>query len=223
MAIVKAIRNGNLPASVTSMEPRPGWVPGAPLDAAEQNTVTDALNYRQEQARKRKEEASGIPEEGGAPKAKRPHAVVEPQYKNFWFEHLDFVQARYGWGKARAWRTLRGLAPEVYGGVHEDTYKQWKRQPAPSGEAGRQRRLSDAFLSHLVELTQEITRRLPLGTCALGEIFKEEAKRAAQPAHTFSKTWLHNFLKQCKLSYKRSAPSSAKDKSTEEHTEATRH
>ena len=34
-AVAKAIRNGNLPHCMTSMEPPLGWVPGAHLDAAE--------------------------------------------------------------------------------------------------------------------------------------------------------------------------------------------
>ena len=55
-AVARAVSNGNFPECVTSVEPRPGWEPGTPLDAAETNSITVALDHKQEQARKLKAE-----------------------------------------------------------------------------------------------------------------------------------------------------------------------
>ena len=61
------------------------------------NSITLAFDHKQEQDLKRKTEVLEV-----APKTKRSHEVLATCYKKFWFEHCDFMQARYGWPKSRA-------------------------------------------------------------------------------------------------------------------------
>jgi hypothetical protein len=88
------------------------------------------------------------------------------------------MSTRFGWTHASTLRSLKDMAPELFGEIHADTPRTWRRNIRGDTEdpntMGRPQLLDDATLHHLASLCHAVSAKIPVGTRTMSKILGKE-------------------------------------------------
>ena len=100
-----------------------------------------------------------------AKKAKRCKHLVSDDCIAFYFSYCDIMKRRSGFSQAHCLRTLKEMAPEIYGEIHPATPARWKRPAEKAAQTEKdweQRAISHGALLRLMEVARKLTDQLSL-------------------------------------------------------------
>ena len=81
-----------------------------------------------------------------------------------WFQSFAEIQRkRVGWGRAQTFACCRRLVPELFGGIHPDTYKKWGKRTGAK-RTGRPGTVSAGALTILADICNKYCSKVALSS-----------------------------------------------------------
>jgi hypothetical protein len=142
-----------------------------------------------------------------AKKAKRCKHLVSDDCIAFYFSYCDIMKRRSGFSQAHCLRTLKEMAPEIYGEIHPATPARWKRPAEKAAQTEKdweQRAISHGALLRLMEVARKLTDQLSLSASVIRQIFMAELVLLGEP-RPLSVSWVKKLLNEMNYSYKGTA------------------
>jgi transposase len=141
------------------------------------------------------------------PRKRRKKANVDAFCRRWFLEYAAVKRAQCNWDIQTSLASARRIAPEIFGNVHADTPYRWRLEGASAedlGSKGRKPSLNAGQLTVLSEQVGRVAAWVAVSVPTMRAVVNaqlDEWKIAWRP----SRSWMHRFLHQMGLSYKKGA------------------